>query len=98
MLSHLPMYTLLLPHFLELSLARSTYRPEAAVRDVAAVLGVLAASPALVQELRAVEAAYNRCRGLGCLPACRPGLLPDCMPWCCLGSLLTEQHTTEIVY
>ncbi len=59
-LSHLPFYLLLLPHFASLSLSRLTYRPDAALRDLDRVLAVLAAAgPELLRELRGAEEALR---------------------------------------
>ncbi len=61
-LAHLPLYSVLLPAFLELAYSQMAYSGRPALREAYRVLKTLAESgPALVAELRTAEAAYNRC-------------------------------------
>ena len=60
MLSNLPFYTLLLPLFLELCVARLEVRGESAAQDLVAVMGVLEEAPELRELLGRVERDYNK--------------------------------------
>uniref|UniRef100_A0A7S2VW20 Uncharacterized protein n=1 Tax=Chlamydomonas chlamydogama TaxID=225041 RepID=A0A7S2VW20_9CHLO len=79
-LAHLPFYTILIPHFIELTYARMAFRCDAALRDLLRVLDVLADSPALLKELKCVEGVYNRYLQS---PLRRPeGEYADILAWC----------------
>ncbi len=60
MLSNLPFYTLLLPLFLELCVARMEVRGESAAQDLVAVMSVLEEAPELRELLGRAERDYNK--------------------------------------
>eukprot|EP00798_Chlamydomonas_sp_ICE-L_P029152 gene29154-32373_t len=79
-LSHLPFYTLLIPHFVELTHARmQAYKGDAAASDMFMLLSVLSDAPELLQEIKAAERAYNNFIKS---PLRRPdGPYADWLPW-----------------
>ncbi|MEW5297300.1 MAG: hypothetical protein WDW36_000517 [Sanguina aurantia] len=89
-LSHLPFYTILLPAFLELTLARLPAKADPALQDLLQVLQALADSPALLSQLKEVESAFN---SYATSSHIRPEANPtygDLLPW-----LLEQAHDWE---
>ncbi len=95
MLANLPFYTLLVPLFLELCVARLEVRGESAAQDLVSVMSVLEEAPALRDLLVRLEKDYNKYIGKGELalvgPCCGESAAPGIciVGWCTLMSLMS---------
>lgn len=88
-LSNLPFYLELFPLFLERSISRVSVRGETAVHDVLTVLGVLEASPGLLDLLKGVERDFNRCAASQ--PRRAEGPYAELLPW-----LIDQSHDWQV--
>eukprot|EP00887_Chlorella_sp_A99_P007731 scaffold20.g7731.t1 len=88
-LSNLPFYTLLLPLFLDMSVARVEVRGESAAQDLVGVFGVLEAAPALRDLL--AQADRELAKYAASQPRRADGAYAELLPW-----LLDQAHDWEV--